>query len=80
VTQSGDEAIEVAKLSWKVCFPRTNISVLSATRRPKPCRTQLLKNLANIPTDLAGDLFGQICEYFLAEFAGSEGFKDGELF
>jgi hypothetical protein len=41
---------------------------------------QLLKNFANIPSDFTGDLFGQIYEYFLAEFARSEGSKGGEFF
>jgi type I restriction enzyme M protein len=39
-----------------------------------------LKNFANIPADFSGDLFGQIYEYFLAEFARSEGSKGGEFF
>src|SRR6266853_1337583 len=38
------------------------------------------KNFANIPADFTGDLFGQIYEYFLAEFARSEGSKGGEFF
>src|SRR6185295_18336412 len=41
---------------------------------------QLLKNFANIPADFTGDLFGQIYEYFLSEFARSEGSKGGEFF
>jgi type I restriction enzyme M protein len=40
----------------------------------------LLKNFANIPADFTGDLFGQIYEYFLGEFARSEGSKGGEFF
>src|SRR5438034_554957 len=40
----------------------------------------LLKNFSNIPADTNGDLFGQIYEYFLAEFARSEGQKGGEFF
>lgn len=52
------------------------------TRDPKT-RTipnQLLKNFANIPAGFTGDLFGQIYEYFLAEFARNEGSKGGEFF
>lgn len=41
---------------------------------------QLLKTFSDIPSDTSGDLFGQIYEYFLAEFARSEGQKGGEFF
>jgi type I restriction enzyme M protein len=40
----------------------------------------LLKTFANIPADFTSDLFGQVYEYFLAEFARSEGSKGGEFF
>jgi type I restriction enzyme M protein len=48
--------------------------------KTKAMPNPVAKNFANIPADLTGDRFGQICEYFLAEFARSEGFKDGEFF
>ncbi|MCA0355153.1 MAG: N-6 DNA methylase [Chloroflexi bacterium] len=41
---------------------------------------RLLLTFANIPTDSTGDLFGQIYEYFLAEFALVEGQGGGEFF
>ena len=41
---------------------------------------QLLKNFADIPRSASGDLFGQIYEYFLGEFAKAEGQKGGEFF
>src|SRR5207247_9797478 len=41
---------------------------------------KLLKNFANIPLDASCDFFGQIYEYFLAEFARTEGQKGGEFF
>ncbi|MFD3166338.1 N-6 DNA methylase [Herpetosiphon sp. NSE202] len=41
---------------------------------------QLLQIFANIPTESTGDLFGQIYEYFLAEFALAEGQGGGEFF
>jgi len=50
------------------------------TRTDKTIPNQLLKNFANIPSDAAGDLFGQIYEYFIAEFARTEGQKGGEFF
>lgn len=40
----------------------------------------LLKLFSNIPLDASGDVFGQIYEYFLANFALSEGQGGGEFF
>jgi type I restriction enzyme M protein len=40
----------------------------------------LLKNFASIPVDTEGDTFGKIYEYFLGNFAMSEGQKGGEFF
>jgi len=40
----------------------------------------LLKNFSNVGTDVEGDVFGQIYEYFLGKFAMSEGQKGGEFF
>ena len=40
----------------------------------------LLKNFNQIPDDIEGDAFGGIYEYFLGEFARSEGAKGGEFF
>jgi type I restriction enzyme M protein len=41
---------------------------------------QLLKTFSDIPKDATGDIFGKIYEYFLGEFAMSEGQKGGEFF
>ena len=41
---------------------------------------ELLKKFANIPKDASGDVFGKIYEYFLGNFAKSEGQKGGEFF
>ncbi|TRX33722.1 N-6 DNA methylase [Flavobacterium sp. ZT3R18] len=41
---------------------------------------QLLKTFSDIPMDATGDIFGKIYEYFLGEFAMSEGQKGGEFF
>ncbi|MDI6766151.1 MAG: class I SAM-dependent DNA methyltransferase [Bacteroidota bacterium] len=41
---------------------------------------ELLKILNSIPMDIEGDTFGKIYEYFLGEFAMSEGQKGGEFF
>ncbi len=40
----------------------------------------LLKNFNQIPDDIEGDAFGEIYEYFLGEFARTEGAKGGEFF
>jgi type I restriction enzyme M protein len=42
--------------------------------------SELLKRISEIPTDLEFDAFGRIYEYFLREFARSEGQKGGEYF
>ena len=41
---------------------------------------QLLKSFSDIPKDASGDVFGKIYEFFLGEFAMSEGQKGGEFF
>jgi type I restriction enzyme M protein len=40
----------------------------------------LLKNFSSIPMTIEGDAFGKIYEYFLGNFAMSEGQKGGEFF
>lgn len=41
---------------------------------------ELLKTFSDIPKDASGDVFGKIYEYFLGNFALSEGQKGGEFF
>ena len=41
---------------------------------------QLLRTFSDIPKDASGDVFGKIYEFFLGEFAMSEGQKGGEFF
>jgi len=50
------------------------------TRTDKTIPNRLLQNFANIPDDAGGDLFGQIYEYFLSNFALAEGQGGGEFF
>jgi type I restriction enzyme M protein len=50
------------------------------TRTDKSLPKQLLRTFSTIPADASGDMFGQIYEYFLSEFARSEGQKGGEFF
>lgn len=41
---------------------------------------ELLKRVSEIPADLAGDTFGKVYEYFLGEFAMTEGQQGGEFY
>lgn len=41
---------------------------------------ELLRAFSTIPTDLEGDSFGKIYEYFLSEFASTEGAGGGEFY
>ncbi|AOV18135.1 N-6 DNA methylase [Acidihalobacter aeolianus] len=71
-------AIEEYKPELQGVLPKDAYADLTRTDRTIP--NQLLKSLADIPRDASGDVFGQIYEYFLGEFARSEGQKGGEFF
>jgi type I restriction enzyme M protein len=45
-------------------LPKDEYFRLTREEKTRTIPNQLLKNFANIPADLAGDLFGQIYEYF----------------
>ncbi len=72
------KAIEEYKPELEGVLPKDEYAAL--TRTDKTIPQQLLRTFADIPADAAGDLFGQIYEYFLSEFARSEGQKGGEFF
>ncbi|MFY9554936.1 MAG: class I SAM-dependent DNA methyltransferase, partial [Blastocatellia bacterium] len=72
------KAIEDYKPELEGALPKDEYTRLIRTDPTIP--KQLLKNFSNIPSDATGDLFGQIYEYFIAEFARSEGQKGGEFF
>jgi type I restriction enzyme M protein len=74
------KAIEEYKSELEGVLPKDQYAELTSTDQTKNLPNQLLKNFSNIPTDATGDLFGQIYEYFLGEFAQSEGQKGGEFF
>jgi len=74
------KAIEEYKPELDGVLPKDDYFRLTRDEKTKNIPNQLLKNFANIPADFSGDLFGQIYEYFLAEFARSEGSKGGEFF
>ncbi len=72
------KAIEEYKPELEGVLPKDEYAAL--TRTDKTIPQQLLRTFADIPADTTGDLFGQIYEYFLSEFARSEGQKGGEFF
>lgn len=72
------KAIEEHKPELQGVLPQDEYFRL--TRTDKSIPKQLLKNFADIPADASGDLFGQIYEYFLGNFAKAEGQGGGEFF
>jgi type I restriction enzyme M protein len=72
------KAIEEYKPELEGVLPKDEYAALTRTDKTLP--QSLLRTFADIPTDTTGDLFGQIYEYFLSEFARSEGQKGGEFF
>ena len=72
------EAIEEYKPELKGVLPQEEYFRLTRTDRTIP--NQLLKNFSNIPKDASYDMFGQIYEYFLGNFAMAEGQGGGEFF
>lgn len=74
------KAIEEYKPELEGVLPKDEYFRLTRDEKTRTIPNQLLKSFADIPATLTGDLFGQIYEYFLAEFARSEGSKGGEFF
>ncbi len=72
------KAIEEYKPELEGVLPKDEYAALTRTDKTLP--QQLLRTFADIPANATGDLFGQIYEYFLSEFARSEGQKGGEFF
>ncbi len=68
------KAIEAENEDLKGVLPK-NYAILE-----KQTITALLKLMNSISTDIEGDAFGKIYEYFLGNFAMSEGQKGGEFF
>ncbi|SEJ25325.1 type I restriction-modification system subunit M [Frateuria terrea] len=73
-------AIEIYKPELQGVLPQDEYFRFTRSEQNRGIPRQLLKNFADIPADADGDLFGQIYEYFLAEFAMSEGQGGGEFF
>jgi type I restriction enzyme M protein len=78
--QKAMEAIEEYKPELQGVLPSTEYARLTRSEQNKGIAQRLLKIFSNIPLDAGGDLFGKIYEYFLANFAMSEGQGGGEFF
>lgn len=74
------EDIEKNKPELEGVLPKDEYFQLTRTEQTRTLPKQLLKIFADIPADISGDLFGQIYEYFLAEFALAEGQGGGAFF
>jgi type I restriction enzyme M protein len=72
--------IEEYKPELKDTLPQDEYFRLVRKPEYRTIPKQLLKNFADIPKDATGDMFGQIYEYFLGEFALTEGQGGGEFF
>lgn len=68
------KAIEAENEELKDVLPKTY------NRLDNNVLITLLKVFSEIPMDVEGDMFGRIYEYFLGNFAMSEGQKGGEFF
>jgi type I restriction enzyme M protein len=68
------EAIEVENTDLKGVLPR------DYARFDNSVLAELLRLIGSIPDDIEGDAFGRIYEYFLGNFAMTEGQRGGEFF
>ncbi|MBA3361053.1 MAG: SAM-dependent DNA methyltransferase [Acidimicrobiia bacterium] len=68
------EAIEVENPDLKGVLPR------DYARFDNAVLAELLRLIGSIPDDIEGDAFGKIYEYFLGNFAMTEGQRGGEFF
>jgi type I restriction enzyme M protein len=67
-------AIEAENEELKGILPKTY------NRLENSVLVTLLKTFSSIPMDIEGDVFGKIYEYFLGEFAKTEGQRGGEFY
>jgi type I restriction enzyme M protein len=73
-------AIEEYKPELEGVLPQDEYFRLTRSAQNSGLAQRLLKIFADIPADAGGDLFGKIYEYFLSNFALSEGQGGGEFF
>lgn len=73
-------SIELSKTELLGVLPKEEYDRFTRSDKNKHIPKDLLKLFSDIPLDASGDVFGQIYEYFLANFALSEGQGGGEFF
>ncbi|MFS2035357.1 N-6 DNA methylase [Polaromonas sp. CT11-55] len=73
-------SIEKSKPELRGVLPQEEYDRFTRSDKNKHIPKDLLKLFSDIPVDASGDVFGQIYEYFLANFALSEGQGGGEFF
>jgi type I restriction enzyme M protein len=73
-------SIEKSKPELLGVLPQEEYDRFTRSDKNKGIPKDLLKLFSDIPVDASGDVFGQIYEYFLANFALSEGQGGGEFF
>ncbi|MBB4842474.1 type I restriction enzyme M protein [Paucibacter oligotrophus] len=73
-------SIENTKPELLGVLPQEEYDRFTRSSKNKHIPKDLLKLFSDIPVDASGDVFGQIYEYFLANFALSEGQGGGEFF
>ncbi len=74
------EAIEKFKPELAGSLPKAEYHRLTRTPETRSLPFDLLRQFNDIPEDASGDVFGQIYEYFLGNFALAEGQGGGEFF
>ena len=74
------EGIEEYASDLKDVLPKEEYFSLIDQVTNKSVLPALLKNFEDIPTDTESDIFGEVYEYFLGEFALKEGQGGGEFF
>jgi type I restriction enzyme M protein len=73
-------SIELSKPELLGVLPQKEYDRFSRNPQNRSIPKALLKLFSDIPLDASGDVFGQIYEYFLGNFAMSEGQGGGEFF
>ncbi|WP_269531610.1 N-6 DNA methylase [Chitinimonas sp. BJYL2] len=73
-------SIEFSKPELLGVLPQEEYDRFTRSPKNQHIPKDLLKLFSDIPVDASGDVFGQIYEYFLANFALSEGQGGGEFF
>lgn len=74
------EQIEKDNRDLAGVLPKNYTSLHKKSDENNKILISLLKSFNQIPDDISGDAFGQIYEYFLGNFAKSEGQDGGEFF